>query len=192
MSSYRGGGAARYSPYPRKNYGTFHAPPPATLAAPQNAVGFQQFDNHPHISDAFKNGEYLGADLYAGYTPPGATSAYENVKAKTWTPRGGQQQQGDYQPKIWTPDTGVPYAAWVLQTFGPKDPAQRFLYDTYATRSIHQCAACKENGRSIEYEPDTDMTRIVFKICQECRNGGIQMMNREYKLFKAARNAQYP
>jgi hypothetical protein len=57
-------------------------------------------------------------------------------------------------------------------------------YDNYEARIPKQCRKCSTKHRYIEYDPDSDITKLVFGMCQDCRYGNIKMMNMEYHQFR--------
>lgn len=55
----------------------------------------------------------------------------------------------------------------------------------YVNVAPAQCfkGKCGKCTRSVEYDDETDTTRVVFTLCQFARHAGIKMLNNEYGMY---------
>lgn len=95
-----------------------------------------------------------------------------------------ESDQGYHRYTYWDPETcDMSFPDWVKEQWPDKDPAKRFLFDEYLCLAPRQCDYCRLNGRHIEYDENTDVTRVVFDVCQKCRYKNVDRKNNEYVLF---------
>lgn len=103
---------------------------------------------------------------------------YKTPKKQKFTP---------IEPEVyWDPSkNSQSFEEWIKEVWGEEDPATKYLYNRWWPMPPMQCKHCSENGRLIEYDANTDKTRVIYELCQACRYRGLKWYSMEYKFFKA-------
>lgn len=123
-----------------------------------------------------------------GFGSEGETEAPRRPVAvkKYVLPKKPQQYTTIEPTEYWTANSGVSFEQWIKDKWGnERDPAMGYLYNKWWPVPPLQCKFCRENGRYIEYDANTDITRIIYELCQACRYRGLKLASMEYKFFKA-------
>lgn len=97
----------------------------------------------------------------------------------------GYGQTSNGNGERWNASMGITFPEYINRKHPNKDPAERFLY---TGKIPSQCADCYATGRYIEYDTETNRTKIVHEICEDCRENNLKVMNIEYACFKAQKN----